>query len=113
MQIWSANHEKMDEVVGVDPVGNSPWRDTKNPNHLEPGTLLRLGPVYHLPVHTEVAWLLKEFQTTRASLMLANPNLDPTATEMQAGESVCVLPDICTQEREEWMRPASKDSLFP
>jgi peptide deformylase len=46
-----------------------------------------------------VAWLLKEFQTTRASLMLANPNLDPTATEMQAGESVCVLPDICTQVR--------------
>ena len=43
--------------------------------------------------------MLREFQTTHASLMLANPNLDPTATEMQAGESVCVLPDICTQVR--------------
>lgn len=113
MQLWSANHERMDEKLDIDPVGNTPWKDTKNPNYIKPGSLIRLGPVYHLPVRTEVPWLLEEFRTSRKSLMLANPSMPPAASHVEAGDSVCVLPDICTQEEEEWMRPASKDSLFP
>jgi len=113
MQLWSANHEKMEEVLDVDSVGTYPWKDTKNPNNIKPGTLIRLGPVYHSPVVTEVGWLLEEFRTTRESLMLANPNIVHGATHIQADQSVCVLPDICTQVREEWLRPKSKDSFFP
>lgn len=113
MQIWSANHERMAEVLELNTVGTKPWRKTKNPNDIEPGTLIRLGPVYHIPVLTEVGWLLEEFRTSRESLLLANPNISPAATHIQADESVCVLPDICTQEREEWMRPQTKDSFFP
>jgi len=47
----------------------------------------------------QVPWLLEEFRTTRKSLLLANPSLDPAASHMEAGDSVCVLPDICTQVR--------------
>ena len=54
MQIWSANHDRMDELLHVDPKGTDPWKETKNPNHLKPGSLIRLGPVYHVPVQTEV-----------------------------------------------------------
>ena len=39
-------------------MGNTPWKDTKNPNYIKPGSLIRLGPVYHLPVRTEVALVL-------------------------------------------------------
>ena len=35
-------------------IGTHPWKETKNPNHLKPGSLIRLGPVYHVPVETEV-----------------------------------------------------------
>jgi len=113
MQIWSANHDRMDELLDIDTVGTDAWKDTKNPNHIKPGTLIRLGPVYHSPVLTEVDWLLQEFRTTRESLLLANPNIHHAAAHIQPDESVCILPDICTQDREEWLRPKSKDSLFP
>lgn len=112
MQIWSANHGRMDELLHVDTEGTDPWRETKNPNHLKPGSLIRLGPVYHVPVNTTVEWLLEEFRTTRESLMLANPALPRAAKHIKSGAAVCILPDICTQEREEWLRPKSKDSLF-
>ena len=42
------------QLLDIDTVGTDPWKDTKNPNHIKPGTLIRLGPVYHSPVLTEV-----------------------------------------------------------
>ena len=45
----------------------------------------------------QVDWLLQEFRTTRESLLLANPNIHHAAAHIQPDESVCILPDICTQ----------------
>ena len=42
------------QLLHVDTEGTDPWRETKNPNHLKPGSLIRLGPVYHVPVNTTV-----------------------------------------------------------
>ena len=114
MQIWSANHERMGDDLDIDlPAGTTWWKETKNPNDLKPGVLIRLGPVFHSPVDTEVEYLLEEFQTTREALLLSNPNLHPEMTHIKADEEVCILPDICSQDREEWLRPKSKDMLFP
>lgn len=45
------------QVLGLSPGGTKPWMETKNPNDIEPGTLIRLGPVYNSPVLTEVCGL--------------------------------------------------------
>jgi len=42
------------QVLDIDSVGTNSWKDTKNPNNIKPGSLIRLGPVYHSPVVTEV-----------------------------------------------------------
>mmetsp|Transcript_42465 Transcript_42465/g.101013 ORF Transcript_42465/g.101013 Transcript_42465/m.101013 type:complete len:665 (+) Transcript_42465:71-2065(+) len=99
LQIWSANYENM----GADyEIRGNAWTDTKNPNELKAGTVLRLGPIYRTRFDTSLAALAKEFQTTEASLRLGNPDLDPNSTLIAAMQEVCVLPDTCTQETEDW-----------
>jgi len=100
MQIWSANYETMNQEFGIDPIGTTLWNDTKNPNTMKPGTLIRLGPVFNTNARTQVSWLIDEFRTSHESMMLVNPNMRPEATHIEANELVCILPDICSQDGE-------------
>jgi hypothetical protein len=100
LQIWSANYDRMGDDYRV---RGAAWNETKNPNSLRAGTVLRLGPIYRTRFATTLRALARDFQTTEEALRLGNPDLDPDSAAVAAEREICVLPDVCTQENEPWV----------
>ena len=89
MQVWAANHDRLDRTMVL--VGAIPWRETKNPNELKPGTLLRLGPVFRARVKTSVVCLVCVAGHTMTTVELFVYDLSqgmarqPSPQELQGG----------------------------
>mmetsp|Transcript_88930 Transcript_88930/g.237048 ORF Transcript_88930/g.237048 Transcript_88930/m.237048 type:complete len:226 (-) Transcript_88930:435-1112(-) len=97
LQVWSTNQGRWSELEDTElaSAGLARWSNTKNPNVLPPGVLLRLGPVVPLRAKTSLQTLARRFRTTVAALLAANRDLDAASSTVPAGQAVCVLPDVC------------------
>lgn len=99
LQVWAANGEWIRyEREAIEASGATPWVQTDNPNYIEQGALVKLGPVYTTRREHSLEDLATRFQTTAKSLLAANPDIRERGANamLPAGQEVCVLPGICT-----------------
>lgn len=76
------------------------WSSTQNPDQIDPGVVLRLGPTLVVRNDVRLGSIAQKYRTDVASLLEVNPDLrhygagpDDVIT---AGREVCLLPQICT-----------------
>uniref|UniRef100_A0A7S0THB5 LysM domain-containing protein n=1 Tax=Hemiselmis andersenii TaxID=464988 RepID=A0A7S0THB5_HEMAN len=97
LQIWTANYPGWYGASFAES-GVEPWVDTRDPDHLPHSLLIRLGPVYKATHDGPLASLIDRFQTTREAIEAANPQVTSDMDTLRAGEQLCILPEICTDD---------------
>jgi hypothetical protein len=89
LQLWAAN-------AGPSFESDDDESYPINPAHVNAGTRLSLGPVYHVKPHDSLDSLATRFHTSIEQLMDMNPDL--VTEDIEVGQELCIIPDVCPKE---------------